>query len=359
MTLRINDEAQLLSPPIDYETIKRNYIIPIQAPFYMEDVVLEITPVRVGFSNYPIGVKKQLTYGKDYVGVLEFKTGSLNSGKAVFGGILFTDPDLAGDVEISYTSVDEAWTIDSAARLAILQNNELNPVVTSWEEASGKGEDFPIVKFTYDYVNFKSLSSISDNVDLLFSELNGENESNSIFNFNTHITNYNNPHVVTKEQLGLGLVPNWPLVTLFNARRGVGSSFLTPVRTYDLITYGMVVPKYSNDVLGITRLNNGFSGGDLNREYAVTTHGLIYYKTSLVANAINTFFDNERQQVFFSPTPVVFPVRLLTKDCYNFKDLLIAVEDRLKLKPIQGSKSLWCVWLPPNVNPPTLTCTPI
>ena len=57
-------------------------------------------------------------------------------------------------------------------------------------------------------------------------------------NMEEHITNKNNPHEVTKKQLGLENVDNFQTATKLNAEEGTAySKFMTPIRTREAIEF--------------------------------------------------------------------------------------------------------------------------
>lgn len=60
---------------------------------------------------------------------------------------------------------------------------------------------------------------------------------------NNHVNNQNNPHNVTKAQVGLGNVPNYGIASQAEAEQGGSNSvFMTPVRTAQAIQQQAIVP---------------------------------------------------------------------------------------------------------------------
>jgi len=59
---------------------------------------------------------------------------------------------------------------------------------------------------------------------------------------NTHISDRNNPHFVTKAQVGLGLVENYAIATQAQAQQGQGDAYMTPVRVQQAIAAQALVP---------------------------------------------------------------------------------------------------------------------
>lgn len=58
----------------------------------------------------------------------------------------------------------------------------------------------------------------------------------------THISDRNNPHDVTKAQVGLGSVENYPIATVQQAEQGQGNAYMTPLRVQQAIAAQALVP---------------------------------------------------------------------------------------------------------------------
>jgi hypothetical protein len=357
---QVTNEILTLIPPLNTATVRYNFIIPRYAPFFLEGLRVTIVPTARSFSGYSLNQAVELTMGKDFFPVLHFKGASLNCGKEVFGAIRFADPDLAGQLTITYMSLGGDWLITDTLKTQITTAQAINPTTTDWETAVGATAQFPVVEFSYNLKEQITLDSVVSSFLGVATLMNAPIDTYSAIGYHEHIGDTTNPHGITAERLGLGNVPNWKLATLAEARNGSSfSSFVTPAQTYQAITFGVVIPAYSKTIFGLTRLNNGFPGGANDGNYAITAAGLLAYKNDPVQNPINTAFEYERQIVYFSPAPIPYPVSCLGVVCRNFRDLLNAVENHLNFKPVQGSATRACIWLPKSMATPVLTCTPI
>lgn len=357
---QITGEVQTKTAPTGNSPVKYNFLIPMFAPFFIESMTVVITPTAKSFSDYTLGQATTLVMGKDFVPVLHFEGASLNCGKEIFGGIRFIDPALSGEVTMSYMSLGGTWTTTDQIRADIINGQVINPSATDWETATAKTAIFPQIEFSYNLQEMTLFSSVGGTLSAIASLLSTPIPTNSAIGYDRHVSDFANPHGITAEKIGLGSVPNWRLSTDGEARQGQNySAFLTPAKAYEAITYGVVVPNYSTTVFGTTKLNNGFVGGANNQNFGLTASGLLWYKNDTGSNAINELFEYERQVVYFTPNPIPYPVLCLGSSCYNFRDLLNAVEANLKFKPIQGSAKRGCVWLPKYIAAPDLTCTPI
>lgn len=197
------------------------YIIPKQAPFYAEGVKLVM---------YPGG--RELKEGVDYNFGHHFRAASHTIGQAVYGSISFYDHGLKGIVDMEYQNLGGAWTLDEARIVEILANEIRNPRITTWETIVELPFQFPVVNHKFDVEDF---TGMSDAVD----EMKGIKQAildSGSRKLDLHIADYTNPHKVTKDQVGLGLVDNYPTAAVGEAEAGVANNrFMTPLRTRQLI----------------------------------------------------------------------------------------------------------------------------
>ena len=117
---------------------------------------------------------------------------------------------------------------------------------------------------------------------------------------NNHIANKNNPHTVTKAQVGLGNVPNYPIATTAQAQSGTNSTTLmTPLRTKEAFnqhitgiqsTVNSQTTNIDNIIIQLGTANNNI--GTLNTEVASLKTNVVNGKT-IVANAINGKFGTQ------------------------------------------------------------------
>lgn len=197
------------------------YLIPRAAPFYAGSVKLVL---------YPGG--RPLIEGKDYNFGHHFKDASHTIGQAIYGSITFYDRDMAGIVDMAYQTLGGAWTLDEATILEILENEVRNPRITSWETIVELPFQFPVVNHKFDIDDFVGMSEVTD-------ELAGIKEAIEAKGggaIGDHIADKGNPHQVTKGQVGLGLVDNFPTATIAEAQAAtLNNRFMTPLRTRQAI----------------------------------------------------------------------------------------------------------------------------
>jgi hypothetical protein len=197
------------------------YLIPRSAPFYAESVKLKLFP-----GNIPLIEGTHYSFGH------HFKEASHTIGRAIYGSITFYDREMAGIVDMEYQTLGGAWTLDEDTILEILENEVRNPRVTTWETIVDLPTRFPVVNHKFDIEDFVGMSEVEDGLEGIKEAI----EAKGGGAIGDHVGNKNNPHAVTKTQVGLGLVDNFPTASLAEAQAGaLNTRFMTPLRTRQAI----------------------------------------------------------------------------------------------------------------------------
>lgn len=194
-----------------------NYFIPDFAPFFSDNI-------SISFKD-TLGNPRTLTEGVDYYFSHGFISASKACAKPIFGSICFLDNETAGVIQISYQTVGGIWTLSSSEITTILADSLLNPRITAWEQITNLPITFPVVSHEWNLVDMVGASALIDEL---------ENIRNAILagtggGLSAHIAARNNPHEVTKDQVGLGLVQNYPMATLQQGIDGILSTvYMSP-----------------------------------------------------------------------------------------------------------------------------------
>jgi hypothetical protein len=197
------------------------YLIPRAAPFYAGSVQLVLYPGAI-----------PLIEGKHYNFGHHFKDASHTIGQAIYGSITFYDRDMKGIVDMTYQTLGGAWTLDEATILEILENEVRNPRITSWETIVELPFQFPVVNHKFDIEDFVGMSEVTTELAGIKQAL----EDKGGGAIDEHIQNKANPHEVTKTQVGLGLVDNFPTASVAEAQAAtLNTRFMTPLRTRQAI----------------------------------------------------------------------------------------------------------------------------
>lgn len=212
---RIPGEKHALSPPAwkDYF-----YIIPKLAPFFSG--TLKIHHVATG---------RELIEGVDWQASHRFLDASRATARPVYGSITFYDKTLSGVVEIDYQTLGGDWTIDDDLILELLVNKSTNPRITTWEEIVDVPYQFPVIDHAYHLDDLVGMSDVKESIDAVAQTILNTRDVRPAFQ--AHSRNTDNPHEVTKAQVGLESVENFPPSTRAQALDGVhDESYMTPRR---------------------------------------------------------------------------------------------------------------------------------
>lgn len=303
-TARISEEPITVRPSTGEGF---NFYVPKYAPYF-----------RNGFKLYNPDTNAYLVEGVDYLHTHAFNSMSQLVGLEIFGSIMFIDRTFSGNLQVSYYSLGGEFTLNAQQMLELLANNLLNPRETYWERVANTPEVFPPIShqhniatdtMTWDDV-VKAIESLKDplaqglNMAMQAVKTHERRQDNphlttkaqvglgNVLNYATakeadldklgqnlymtlemtrkmianlggdsaaaHIANRNNPHVVTKAQVGLGLVDNFGTATSDEMVAGVVTNkFATPA--------GVMAAVKANATSGLTTHLN-----DTNNPHSVT-----------------------------------------------------------------------------------------
>lgn len=202
-----------------------HFIIPRKAPFFMDGVTFT-------FQNTD-GSYRDLVEGVDYYYTNHFIDASKACAKSIAGSLTFLDKATAGVLRISYQTIGGIWTLDEAEILEIIANNTLNPRTTAWEQIVELPVRFPVVDHEWDLVDMVGATEIVEALELIAQTI----AANTGGGLAAHVQNRSNPHEVTKTQVGLANVLDYPVATQAQAEGGSnGTTYMTPLRTAQAIS---------------------------------------------------------------------------------------------------------------------------
>lgn len=217
-TNAVANERHVLSPPAwtDYY-----FIVPKFAPYFRDSL-------RV--IHRPSG--KLLVEGKDYHCTHYFHAASHGVARRVYGSITMLDKTLTGILEISYQTIGGDWVLDASADLTRLTNTQTNPRITTWEEVVDVPYQFPPIDHQWNLEDLKGVEAILP----ILEEMTEAIRQSAGSDFALHIADKANPHSVTKDQVGLDQVQNFPLANIAEAQAGtLNTRYMTPVRTKNFV----------------------------------------------------------------------------------------------------------------------------
>lgn len=206
------------------------YIIPRSGPFFAESVKLRLYPIGANVNN-PVG-GQLLEEGIHFNFGYHFAHASHTIGKPIYGAISFYDRQLVGQLRMEYQNVGGEWVLNDQKMTELLANVAYNPRIATWEQVVELPHQFPVVNHDFNIDDFVGMSEVVDQLD----DIGKAIEEKTAGGQADHVNNKNNPHEVTKDQVGLGLVDNYPTAAPAEATAGTANNrFMTPLRTKQLI----------------------------------------------------------------------------------------------------------------------------
>lgn len=206
------------------------YIIPRSGPFYAETVRLRLYPAGANINN-PAG-GEPLEEGLHFNFGYHFAHASHTIGKPVYGAISFYDRQLTGQLRMEYQTLGGDWVLDDQKMTELLGNVAYNPRTATWEQVVELPHQFPVVNHDFNIDDFVGMGEVVDQLEDITDAINQKTAGGMA----DHVNAKNNPHEVSKDQVGLGLVDNFPTAAPAEATGGTANNrFMTPLRTKQLI----------------------------------------------------------------------------------------------------------------------------
>lgn len=211
-------------------TFDHYYIIPRSGPFYADSVKLRLYPQGANVNNPALGT--DLHEGEHYNFGYHFAYASHTIGLPLYGAITFYDRTLEGQLRMEYQTVGDDWVLDDQKFAELLLNVAYNPRIANWEQVVELPREFPVVNHDFNIDDFVGMSEVVDEL----ADIEKALLQQGVGGIADHIADKSNPHAVTKSQVGLSLVDNFPTATVGEATAGVANNrFMTPLRTKQLI----------------------------------------------------------------------------------------------------------------------------
>lgn len=295
--------------PVRIAAAGNRAFVPSRGAFYTRNMVLvDATSGR------------ELVPDVDYKPVHMVPKPSLQSGQEVCSVIFIPDTYRGGlDLKFSYHAVGDVYSLSATVIQQLLDGLDLDNRKVNWGDLIDVPEYFPpaahlhdigdVFGFEYlvaaveqvrraillgDQAAFDEMRQYVDLQDAVLRALINQLQAN----FQEHINDKNNPHAVTKAQVGLGLVENYRIATQAEAEDGNANNlYMTPLRGRQQIQVlvGNTLTAHinnTNNPHGVTKAQVGL-GSVVNNPMATTTQaqqgtGDGYMSAVLTAAAITT-----------------------------------------------------------------------
>jgi hypothetical protein len=293
---KIIDEQQTLTPA---NGVLRQLLIPIIAPYFGDSITV---------SYYaPSGSRVIAVKGKDYTPVMKQVGLSHLAAAEIFSGVSVMNADIQGTVFLTYQTLGGSFSVDRRSIMEELYRTSLRAKFVSWDAVTGKPVYFPVsdhyLDVQNDMIGLANVVAAMDSLRLAITPLN-ESDVTALL---AHALTTNNPHGVTKAQVGLPNVQNYPLASDSEAQAGTSSQrYLTPKTAVEAIDANM--PVAQDTVRGKFMLNLGtLPGDDTDNTKPLTGAGVVNLLINPNPNALNVLFasliNQAENSVQATPTP--------------------------------------------------------
>lgn len=244
---RIEGEPHVLEPGLNRS------LVPRYGAFYTDGLVVRDADTT-----------EILTPNDQYIPIMYHAEASERAGKEVCAGIVVLDGTVSDNVVVDYQVVGGDYQNLTQVILDLIENLNLDEREVMWGDLLGRPDAFPPAQHLHDLgdiFGFEYLvQAVSDLRDaVLYGDVASHDEIKAMIearraelqqNIDTLRSEYeehrdrdDNPHEVTKAQVGLGSVENHPLASQNEAETGTSNArYMTPVRTQQAIQVFAVAP---------------------------------------------------------------------------------------------------------------------
>jgi len=178
-------------------------LIPVFAPFYLDNFSLK--------HLLPTGETQTLQPDVDYYMCLPYMGASRSIGKMIYGAISINTQLVEGILQVTYQTLGGEWVGDPGYVRERLAEYTFNPRMTLWDTVTNKPNQFPPINHQQDFDTVYGQQELIASINALAQQIaTGPNPNLPIIR---HLTDVENPHQVTKAQVGLSDVLNYPVAT--------------------------------------------------------------------------------------------------------------------------------------------------
>ena len=222
-----------------------HFIVPIFAPFFADSLIVKYQPSG--------GSTVTLTQNIDYFATLPFIGATRGCAKPIYGAISFNNLTLAGVIELQYQTLGGNWTLDASTLATVAANSVYNPRVTSWEQITQLPVTFPVINHEWDLVDMVGETEVVQALNSIESAILQKPTAL----LNSHLLDFNNPHRVTKSQVGLGNVQNYGVATVDDVNAGTATNlYVTPASMASLLNSVVNKTDFQNAIDSINSTDN-------------------------------------------------------------------------------------------------------
>lgn len=173
------------------------------APLYQDNFVM--------ISKDSLGVETVLRRDIDYTFTLPYASAIRSIGKMIYGAVALSNTVVQGTLYVTYQTLGGEETADVQKVRELLYEIAYNPRTTSWDVITNKPYQFPPQPHTQPLESLKGTEELIDSIEEVAQAIIDTSKESTPYL--KHILNEENPHDTDKEQVGLGLVENYPVAT--------------------------------------------------------------------------------------------------------------------------------------------------
>jgi hypothetical protein len=244
---RVMGELHTLQPGLNRSAVPR------YGAFYTDSLVVRDTDTG-----------QELAVNDQYLPIMYYADPSERSGKEVCAGVIVTDQEVSDEISIDYQVVGGDYANITQVIIDLIENLNLDDREVMWGDLLGRPDAFPPSKHLHDLGDIYGFEFMVQALEeirqaILYGDVVSHDEIKAMVEdrwqkaqdlvadlqaeVDAHEARTDNPHSVTKMQVGLGNVPNYPAATETEAVDGVSASrFMTPLRVKEAIAVQALEP---------------------------------------------------------------------------------------------------------------------
>ncbi len=199
-------------------------IVPKNGPFFRRGLIVK-----------HISTGKTLVEGVDFALGHKFTRATIETARPVYGSILILNRELTGAFDATYQTLGGEFVIDTQAALETLLNTQIDPRTTTWEAVIQVPALFPPYDHYFDADTLVGAEALRLAILQIRDVINTVPER-LLPVLMTHLDDAGNPHRVNKNDVGLGFVDNFKTATVAETIEGMlNNRFVTPSGVRQLI----------------------------------------------------------------------------------------------------------------------------
>lgn len=217
----ITNELHSVQPPKNISNA--SFTVPLASPFFKEGFAIYTAPNKQG---------TKLVAGVDYMFTHKFVAGSNQTGRQLYGSVLWLNQNYTGTVYITYQTLGGDFTVNDVNSVEELTARTLRDIrFVTWDSITEIPSAFPSNAHEHPVTDIKTLADVERSVQnvanaLLAQAGSSSGDSGAMTLLLNHLQAGSGAH--TPAAVGLGSVPNYPMATDAEILQTRGDRFISP-----------------------------------------------------------------------------------------------------------------------------------